>query len=184
MSESQTARRVENVAPVAGRAASLNIASDEFRLISEALENLGRCHSATPWEEDLILMIRNIGRAVDADRESFVKNLIDHGFMYDRNWIRVRTMLVFTTWILYDTTRGAWEGWSANEMWEECKRQMIRYKSETKSPAGPCCKMCIQCDKQMWSDILTYSRSLPGRPQDPTFAPPPPWSQDLLVTFK
>jgi hypothetical protein len=106
-----------------------DIASDEFRLISEALENLGRCHSATPWEEDLILMIRNIGRAVDADRESFVKNLIDHGFMYDRNWIRVRTMLVFTTWILYDTTRGAWEGWSANEMWEECKRQMIRYKS-------------------------------------------------------
>ncbi|KAJ5994881.1 hypothetical protein N7481_001858 [Penicillium waksmanii] len=126
MSESQAARRVENVAPIAGRAASLNVAAHESHVVSEALEDLGRSRFATPRDKELI---RSIGKAVDADRESFVNKLLEKGFTLDRNWIRVRRMLVLMTWILCGTTRGAWEGWNANEMWEKCKKLMQYHKS-------------------------------------------------------
>jgi thiamine kinase-like enzyme len=103
-----------------------DVATHESHVVSEALEDLGRSRFATTREKELI---RSIGMAVDADRESFVNNLMEKGFTSDLNWIRVRRKLVLVTWILCGTTRGAWEGWDAKKMWEECKKRMRHHKS-------------------------------------------------------
>lgn len=103
-----------------------DVATHESHVVSESLEDLGRSRFATIWEKELI---RSVGMAVDADRESFVNNLMEKGFTSDQNWIRVRRMLVLMTWILCGTTRGAWEGWDAERMWEECKNRMEHHKS-------------------------------------------------------